>query len=155
MRVACCSVSSCSGPSRGGSEATISRRSLPSSSRRSACGVGIAELDAHEEAVELRLRQREGADLVRRVLRRDHEERLRQRARLAFGGDLLLLHRFEQRTLCLGRGAVDLVGEDHLREDRTGVEAEPAVLAVEDRHADDVRGQQVAGELDALELQPE
>ena len=27
--------------------------------------VGIAELDAHEEAVELRFGQREGADLVR------------------------------------------------------------------------------------------
>ena len=35
------------------------------------------------------------------------------------------------------------------------MEPEPAVLAVEDRHADDVRGQQVAGELNALELQPE
>ena len=38
--------------------------------------VRVAELDAHQEAVELRLGQREGADLVQRVLRRDHEERL-------------------------------------------------------------------------------
>jgi hypothetical protein len=33
-----------------------------------------------------------------------------------FGGDLVLLHRLEQRRLRLRRGAVDLVGEDHLGE---------------------------------------
>ena len=38
--------------------------------------VGVAELDAHHEAVELRLGQREGADLLGRVLRGDDEERL-------------------------------------------------------------------------------
>ena len=31
----------------------------------------------------------------------------------------------------------------------------PLVLAVEDRHADDVGRQQIAGELDALEVQPQ
>ena len=60
--------------------------------------VGVAELDAHQEAVELRLGQREGADLLRRVLRGDDEERLGQLARLALGGDLVLLHRLEQRA---------------------------------------------------------
>ena len=46
--------------------------------------VGIAERDAHHEAVELRLGQREGADLLGGVLRGDDEERLGQLARLAF-----------------------------------------------------------------------
>ena len=50
---------------------------------------------------------------------------------------------------------VDLVGENHLGEDGAGMEPEPAVLTVEDRHADDVGGQQVTGELDALELHPQ
>ena len=54
-----------------------------------------------------------------------------------------------------GRRAVHFVGEDHLREDRARVELEVAGVALEDRHADDVRGQQVAGELDALEMQAE
>ena len=117
--------------------------------------VGIAELDAHLEAVELRLGQREGADLVRRVLRRDDEERLGQPARLAFGGDLVLLHRLEQRRLRLRRRAVHLVGEDQLREDRAGMELERARLAVVDRHAEDVGGQHVARELDAVEPQAE
>ena len=41
--------------------------------------VGVAERDAHQEAVELRLGQREGAELIERVLRRDDEEGLGQR----------------------------------------------------------------------------
>ena len=66
----------------GGSSASRSRRSRPSSSARSAARVRIAQFDAHQEAIELRLRQRERADLVERILRGDHEERLGQRVRL-------------------------------------------------------------------------
>jgi hypothetical protein len=36
----------------------------------------------------------------------------------------VLLHRLEQRALRLRAGAVDLVGEDDLREDRARMEAE-------------------------------
>src|SRR5581483_11382491 len=115
--------------------------------------VGIAELDAHEEAVELRFGQREGSHLVRRVLRGDHEEGLGQAARLAFGRHLVLLHRLEQRRLRLRRRAVDLVGEDELREHRTRMELEGRAVAVVDRHADDVGRQHVARELDAVEVE--
>ena len=52
-------------------------------------------------------------------------------------------------------GAVDLVGQDQLSEHRPGVKAERARATIEDRHTEDVGGQQVAGELDALELQPD
>ena len=65
--------------------------------------------------------------------------------------DLLLLHRFEQRRLRLGRGAVDLVGQHDLGDDRPGAELELAAALVVDRHAGDVAGQQVGRELDALE----
>ena len=80
--------------------------------------VRVAERDAHQEAVQLRLGQRESAQLVVRVLRGDHEEGRGQGARLAFDRDLLFLHRLEQGALRLGAGAVDLVGQQHLREDR-------------------------------------
>ena len=76
----------------------------------------ITELDLHEEAVELRLRQRKRADLVRWIARCDDEERCRQRVRGAVRGHLPFLHRFEQRALRLRRRAVDLVGEHELRE---------------------------------------
>ncbi len=70
-------------------------------------------------------------------------------------GDLAFGHGFEQRALGLGRGAVDLVGQHHLREDRSAMEAELAGVAHEHRNADQVGGQQVARELHALVLQAE
>src|SRR4029079_16363168 len=73
----------------------------------------------------------------------------------ALGRHLVLLHRFQQCALRLGARAVDLVGEDDLREDRARVEAERGAVAVEDRHADDVGRQQVGGELDALVVEPQ
>ncbi len=68
-------------------------------------------------------------------------------------GDLVhrdpgLLHDLQQRGLGLRRGAVDLVGEHDRGEHRPGVEVEGAVVLVVDRHAGDVGGQQVRGELD-------
>ena len=69
-------------------------------------------------------------------------------------GDLPLLHRLEQRGLDLGRGPVDLVGEEDVAEDRAGLEAELALaaLGIVDVGAGHVRGQQVGGELDAAEV---
>jgi hypothetical protein len=57
---------------------------------------------------------------MRRVLGGDDEEGLGQRAGLAFRRHLALFHGFQQGALGLGRGAIDLVGEHHLGEDRTG-----------------------------------
>ena len=88
-------------------------------------------------------------------MRCNYEERFRQRACLALGGYLVFFHGFEQRTLCFGRGAVYLVGQNDLREDRPRVEVEIARLAIEDRDAENVGGQQVAGKLDALKMQPQ
>src|SRR5205085_614287 len=59
------------------------------------------------------------------------------------------------RALRLRARAVDLVGEDDLREDRPRMKAEGRALAVEDRHADDVGGQEIGGELDALVVEAE
>src|SRR5262249_41592294 len=73
--------------------------------------------------------------------------------RLAFRGHLMLFHGLQQRALCFGRGAVHFVREYHMRENGAGVESERACVAVEDGYAQYVRGQQVAGELDALKLQ--
>jgi hypothetical protein len=60
------------------------------------------------------------------------------------------------RALCVfGGGPVDFVGQQHLREYRSGQEPETALVAVKDRDAEDVRRQHVAGELDARELESE
>jgi hypothetical protein len=83
------------------------------------------------------------------------QERPRQRARDAVGGDARLLHRLEQRRLRLRGRAVDLVGEQQLREHRAGEELERVLLLVEHVAAAHVARHQVGRELDALELAAE
>ena len=99
----------------------------------SSSSLGIVDEDVEHEAVELGLGQRIGAFLLDRVLRGQHEERLGQRCRVPPDGDLVLLHRLQQRRLRLGRRAVDLVGQDHVGEDRalagTGTRALPERLS--------------------------
>ena len=75
--------------------------------------------------------------------------------RFAFQRHLVFLHGLQQRRLGLGRGAVDLIGQDDVGEDRALAQHEVVLLAVEDVAAGDVAGQQVGRELDALELQPQ
>ena len=114
-------------------------------------------VELEEEPVELRLGQRIGALHLDRVLRGQHEERLRQRVLLLGDGDAVLLHRLEQRRLRLGRGAVDLVGQHEVAEDRSLLEAEAPLAALlhDDVRAEDVGRHQVGRELDAREVQVE
>ena len=67
-----------------------------------------------------------GALVLDRVHRREHGERLGQGVARAVDGHAPLLHRLEQRRLGLGRRAVDLVAQEHVREDRPGAEDELA-----------------------------
>ncbi len=69
----------------------------------------------------------------------------------AVDGDLPLLHRLEQRGLRLGSRSIDLVGEQHLGEDRSPTELEGLVLRVVHAHTGHVARQEVWGELHALE----
>ena len=67
-------------------------------------------------------------------------------------GHLALLHALQQARLRLRRGAVDLVDQDHVGEDRAGTELEARLALVVDLGADDVGGQQVGRALHAREL---
>ena len=115
------------------------------------------DVQLEEEAIQLRLGQRVGAFELDRILRREHEERVRQRVADGAHGDRVLLHRFEQRRLRLGRRAVDLVGQDQVGEDRPGLELKGASRSVlrlqQDVGAQDVSWHQVGRELDAAVLQ--
>ena len=112
----------------------------------------VPERQPHREAVELCLRQRVRPLVLDRVLRRhDHERRL-ERIRDSVHRHLPLLHAFEQRRLRLRRGAVDLVDEEEIREDRPGPELELVPLLVEDVDARDVGRQQVRRELETRKL---
>ncbi len=116
----------------------------------------IRHLQLEEEPIELRFRQRIGAFHLQRVLRREHQERLIELVGRLADRHALLLHGLEQRRLRLGRRAVDLVGQDDVREDRPGLELEERAavrVLLHDVGADDVGGHQVRRELDARELQ--
>ncbi len=53
------------------------------------------------------------------------------------------------------RRAIDLIGEDELGEERAGMKLKHLLGRMKDRHPDDVGRQQIAGELDALVIEPE
>ena len=112
----------------------------------------VVDDDLHHELVDLRLRQGVRALGLDRVLRREDEERVRDLVGLAADRDLALLHDLEQRALDLGRRAVDLVGEEQVREHRPQRRPELAGLLVVDAGADEVGRDEVRRELDALEL---
>src|SRR5690606_19134809 len=119
---------------------------------------GEADEDLEEEAVELRLRKRVGAVHLEGVLGRHDEEWLLEPMHLATDGDASLLHGLEERRLRLRRRAVDLIGEDHLGEDRPTLELEgspAAIILHDDLRADDICRHEVGGELDPPEAQVE
>ena len=121
--------------------------------------VEIVDADIEHEAIQLGFGQRVGALQFDRILGGEDVERLFQEAGSAADTHLLLLHRLQQRGLGLGRGAIDLVGQQHVGEDRAGHEAQLAMPAdpvlVDDLGAGDVRRHQVRGELYAAELEVE
>ena len=119
-------------------------------------GIGIAELDRHQEAVELRLRQRIGADLLDRVLRGDDEERIGQLARLRRPCETCRSSIASSSALCVFGGA-RLISSASTTELKIGPgwKRNACAALVEDRHAEHVGGQEVARELDARVLEAE
>ena len=67
----------------------------------------------------------------------------------------MLFHRLEQRGLRLARGTVDLVGQQEIGHDRTGLVDEGIDRFIVHRVADDVRGNGVRRELDAAGVEAE
>ncbi len=117
---------------------------------------GPPDVQLEEEAVDLGLRQRVRPLQVDRVLARQHEERERKVPRLAHHRHPPLGHRLEHRRLRLGARPVHLIGEQHVGEDRPGLERHRplAVVALfEDERAGDVAGHQVGRELHPAELE--
>ena len=116
---------------------------------------GVPERGAQEKAVELRLGQRVRALVLDGVLGRDDEKRPLEPVCDAVDRGLALLHRLEERCLRLRRGAVDLVGEEEIREDRPWPKLEVGVALVPDRGPRHVGRHEIRRELDAREPDPE
>ena len=113
--------------------------------------IQVAEVDAHQEAIDLGFRQREGAGEFDRVLGRQYQEGRGEWVGGAVDRHLFLLHRFQQCRLGLGRCTVDLIGEQDLREDRTLAELELLRRRAVDVYTRDIGRKQVRRELQTLE----
>ena len=114
------------------------------------CG-GIVHRYLHQKAVQLGFRQLVGALLFHWVLRRDDGKDIAHRAGRTVDGHLPLLHHLEEGCLGLGGSSVNLVGQHHVGEDRSGVEVEVSGLHVVDRGAQHVARHEVGGKLHARE----
>ena len=72
---------------------------------------------------------------------------------LAFKRDLVLLHGFQQRGLCFGRGTVDLVRQKDVGEYGTFAQDELVFAAVKNESTGNITGKQVRRELDPFKIQ--
>lgn len=104
-----------------------------------------------QETVDLRLRQGIGAFQFDRVLGGEDQEGLRQRPCIPRQAHLTLLHRLQQGGLHLRWGAVDLIGKQEIAENRPLTHAPFAAAGVVDVGTEQIRWQQVGGELNAPE----
>lgn len=113
--------------------------------------VGVAEGDAHEEAVELVFGEGVGAEEIVGVLGGDDHEGLGEFVALAVHGDHALAHGFEECGLGSWAGAVDFVCEDDAGKEGAALEAHLAGVSGEDGVAEEIGGHHVGGELNAGE----
>ena len=118
---------------------------------------GVADENLEHETVLLGLGEGVGSLLLQGILGGQNKERVVEAVPDPAHGDLAFLHRLQQSRLRFGRGAVDFVCEDDIREQRPFEEPEftsPRVpVLLDDLRPGDVGGHQVGGELHARELE--
>jgi ABC-type multidrug transport system ATPase subunit len=112
----------------------------------------IPDANPQQKAIELRLGQWKRPREVLRILGGYDEEGIRKRKSLPVEGDLTFVHRLEKRRLGTGAGAVDLVGEKNVGEDRPLPENELAAPLIVNADPENIGRKKVARELDAPEL---
>lgn len=111
---------------------------------------GVADGEAHHEAIELCFGKRKGALVFDGVLGGEDGEGWLEFVGLAVDGDLSFGHGLEECGLCARGRTVDFVGDEYLGEDGAGPKLEFLVFLVKDGDAGYICGQEVWGALDAL-----
>ena len=115
----------------------------------------IPQRQTKQETIALTLREWRRSRGVVRVLGGEDHEGSWQEHRGAVRGDLTLLHRLEECGLRPCRGPVQLVGHQHVGEDRARTERRLAAFPVQHHRSRHVRRQEVGGELHTVEVEPE
>ena len=118
----------------------------------------VTDLELKQETIELGLGQRVGSLLLDRILSGQHKKRFLELIGPPGDGDRSLLHRLQQRGLCLGRRAIDFVRQQDLRKDRPANKLKPTMprfFFLQDIRSRDVGRHQVRRELDPFEFEIE
>jgi len=118
-------------------------------------GAGVTHANLDEESIKLRFRQWVRAFEFQRILRSEHGEEIIERMRDAVHRHLALFHALQKRGLSARRHAVDFVGEQELREDRSAMKGKFAGLEREDAGAENVGGHHVRRALNAAKIEGE
>ena len=116
----------------------------------------VVDAQLHEEAIQLGFGKGIGPFHLQGVLRRQNEKRQFQVVRFLADGDRLFLHCFQKSGLSLRCGPVDLVSQNHVAEDGTGLEFQVALAVIDfldDVRPRDVGRHQIRCELNSRELQ--
>ena len=115
--------------------------------------VRVTQAETHQKTIQLSLRKWAGADLVKAVLGGNDKKRLGQHMAGAVNAHPGRRHRFQQSTLGAGTGTVDLIRQQHLGEQRARLKTEVRLPLIEEVEANEIRGEQIAGEADPLKRQ--
>src|SRR6266487_2822765 len=92
----------------------------------------IPQRKPHEKTIQLCLRQWKSAFILNWILGCQNQKRTRQITRDTVYGHLLFLHRFQQSCLCAWRGAIDLICQKDVDENRTRLEFKGQTFADND-----------------------
>ena len=113
---------------------------------------GIFHSSLHKETVELCLGKREGSEGLNGVLRRNNHKGVGKTVCFAVDCSLMLFHTFEKSRLRFWSRTVDLVRKKDIGKYRSGNEFKFRGLHIEEIDTRNIRGKQVGGKLDSLEI---
>src|SRR5690606_39415049 len=108
---------------------------------------GILDCNLEQEAVEFGFRKSVSTFMLDRVLCGDDHVGCFHRVRMAIDRYLPLFHYFKQRSLGLGRRAVDFVNEDYVGEYWSRLELKRGCLEVVNRRSQYIRRHKVGCKL--------
>ena len=111
----------------------------------------VSHFDPKQESVELGFGQWIGAVVLDRILCGDNHKWARQRIRVAIDTDTSFAHCLEERALCFRGRAVDFIREHDIGEDRSAAKVKCPPGLIENRNSENIRREQIAGELDPAE----
>jgi hypothetical protein len=134
----------------------IDRIALPVPFKNGALGgtVGVSNGQPHHETVQLTFRKRIGAFKFVGVLCGQHEKRRAQEVSLTIEAHLHFRHGFQQSRLSARAGTIDLIGQNDMGKDWSGLKLKGAGILHQNAGAQKIAGKKIGGKLNAVKVAP-